>query len=317
MATPSPCTDHAELPRLFHLTQRVGSDPLLTQASTGNSSAKLGNTLWIKASGRWMADAIRDDVFISLNLNEVVTDCLVRQVDPATRYPGASLETAMHAVLPHRIVLHVHCVNTIAWAVRQDGATELQTRMAGLRWQWIPYVASGLPLAGALLRTLATKPDTDVFVLANHGLVVCGESPEAVDSLLAEVAGRVSIPPRKTHPADYAVLCDLSCESEWCLPDDDDIHALGTDATAREILKGGLLYPCQAIFSGPERPELFHPVPCHDLSSQWQRQYGDRSFVFVEGQGVLLRSGIDSAQLAMISGLAQVVRRLGPRVPDR
>ena len=32
----------AELQPLLELTQRVGSDPLLTQASTGNSSAKLG-----------------------------------------------------------------------------------------------------------------------------------------------------------------------------------------------------------------------------------------------------------------------------------
>ena len=54
----------AELQPLLELTQRVGSDPLLTQASTGNSSAKLDGVLWIKASGKWMADAMRDDILI-------------------------------------------------------------------------------------------------------------------------------------------------------------------------------------------------------------------------------------------------------------
>ncbi len=37
----------AELQSLLELTQRVGHDPLLTQASTGNSSAKLDGVLWI------------------------------------------------------------------------------------------------------------------------------------------------------------------------------------------------------------------------------------------------------------------------------
>jgi len=86
-----------------------------------------------------MADAMRDDILIPLDLAETVTLCLRRGVDPAGRYPSASLETAMHAALPHRVVLHVHCVNTIAWAVRNDAPIQLQRQLQGLRWQWVPY----------------------------------------------------------------------------------------------------------------------------------------------------------------------------------
>ena len=95
--------------RLLELTQRVGNDPLLTQASTGNSSAKLDGVLWIKATGKWMADAVREDILVPLNLADV-RECLRRHLDPAERYPSASVETAFHATLPHRMVLHVHCV---------------------------------------------------------------------------------------------------------------------------------------------------------------------------------------------------------------
>src|SRR5882672_5501866 len=87
----------AELQPLLELTQRVGSDPLLTQGSTGNTSAKLDGVLWIKASGRWMADAQREDILMPLDLAEVVTQCMRQGVDPTQRYPSASLETAMHA----------------------------------------------------------------------------------------------------------------------------------------------------------------------------------------------------------------------------
>ena len=123
--------NQAELTRLRELSARIGSDPLLTQASTGNSSIKLEGVLWIKASGKWMADAVREDILIPLHLADV-RERVMHKVDPADRYYGASIETAMHAVLPHRVALHVHCVNTIAWAVRQDAPVRLQRQMDGL-----------------------------------------------------------------------------------------------------------------------------------------------------------------------------------------
>src|SRR5690348_12554050 len=103
----SPVASRAELQPLLEFTQRTGRDPLLTQASTGNSSAKLDGVIWIKASGRWMADALHDDFLIPLDLAEVMA-CLRQGVDPAGWFPNASLETAMHATLPHSVVLHVH-----------------------------------------------------------------------------------------------------------------------------------------------------------------------------------------------------------------
>jgi rhamnose utilization protein RhaD (predicted bifunctional aldolase and dehydrogenase) len=277
----TPEARNAALQRLLDLTQRVGNDPLLTQASTGNSSAKLDGVLWIKASGKWMADAIRDDILIPLDLAEVVRECLRRQVDPSDRYRGASVETALHAVLPQRMVLHVHCVNTIAWAVRSDGPIELQRLLQGLHWQWIPYIASGLPVSREIERALSVCPDTDLFVLGNHGLVICGEDAEAIEGLLTEVRQRVAIHPRKPHPADYAALWEISKDSAWELPDDDEVHALGTDAISQAILGNGVLYPCQAIFSD-STPELFRPVPYPDPEDHWQRRYYNRPFLIIE-----------------------------------
>jgi rhamnose utilization protein RhaD (predicted bifunctional aldolase and dehydrogenase) len=292
----APVAAQAELQPLLELTERVGGDPLLTQASTGNSSMKLDGVLWIKASGRWMADALRDDILIPLDWEEVVTECLRRGIDPAGCYPHASLETAMHAALPHCVVLHVHCVNTIAWAVRNDAPAQLRSRLDGLRWQWVPYVASGLPLSLEIERALSARQDTNVFVLGNHGLVIAGEDAETVETLLAEVKKRLAISPRDAHPADYAMLMDICSDSSWDLPDDDAVHALATDPASRAILTGGMLYPCQAIFSGSE---------------------DDPPFRIVEGRGVVVNRSIGPAELAMLSGLAQVVQRINPSAPLR
>src|SRR5882724_4560594 len=87
----------AALAPLVRLSARMGRDPLLGQASSGNTSIKLDGALWIKASGKWMADADREQMFVPVSLAEA-RECLLRELDPAERYPGASLETAMHAL---------------------------------------------------------------------------------------------------------------------------------------------------------------------------------------------------------------------------
>jgi len=286
----------AELRPLLELTQRVGSDPLLTQASTGNSSAKVDGVLWIKASGRWMADALREDIFIPLDLAEV-TECLRKELDPAERFRSASLETAMHAALPHRIVLHVHCVNTIAWAVRSDAPVQLERRLSGLPWRWIPYVPSGLPLGKAIRPAASGCPGAAVFVLGNHGLVIAAENTETAEALLIEVKRRLSVPPRPGQPADYSLLSEICQDSEWELPQDEGLHALGTDPISQSILAGGPLYPCQAIFFG--FPYSYGPA------------------LIVRGRGVVVRRSIAPAELAMLSGLAQVVQRISPSAPVR
>ncbi len=306
----------AELTRLRELSARIGSDPLLTQASTGNTSMKRDGVLWIKASGKWMANAMHEDILTPLDLAEV-KECVKQKVDPAELHAHASIETAMHAVLPHRVVLHVHSVNTIAWAVRQDAQIQLEQRLGGLRWQWISYVPSGLPLAREVEKVLSASADTNVFVLGNHGLVVSGDDCDAVEDLLCQVEQRLAICPRPAATTDHALLAEIAGGSSWGLPDADEVHALGADAISRAVLSGGLLYPCQSIFSNSSTPEVFRPVPCPDPGDQWGSRYCTRSFLIIEGRGVIVRRNMTASQSAMMTGLAQVVQRISPSAPLR
>lgn len=303
-----------ELAPLRELAARVGSDLLLTQASTGNISLKLAGVLWIKASGKWMADAMRQEILIPLPLAEV-EECVKQEIDPAERYTGASIETAMHAVLPHRVVLHLHCVSTIAWAVRRDAPVQLARLLEGLRWRWISFVPSGLPLARAIARALASAPDTDVLVLGNHGLVIAAEDGGAAEDLLLQVRRRLAVAPRQAHPADYTALAGIAEASPWDLPDDDAVHALGTDAVSREVLSGGLLYPCQAIFSNASA--AFRSIPFPDAGGEGDTRYAARPFLIIEGRGVLLRRTLAPAEIATLGGLAQVLQRIPASAPVR
>jgi rhamnose utilization protein RhaD (predicted bifunctional aldolase and dehydrogenase) len=294
----------SEFADLVSLSTRIGRNPLLVQASSGNTSIKDGGTLWIKASGKWLAYATDQESFLPVNLAEVKT-CVRQNLDYSGR---ASIETAMHAVLPQRVVIHVHSVNTIAWAVRQDAPERLAERLSGLAWQWIPYVPSGLPLALAVAQGVAYSPTTNIFVLGNHGLVVCGEDCDSAETLLSEIEKRVAIAPRPSPAWDPGLSAEIDGFSQWRLPEADELHALGTDPSSRKILSHGILYPCQAVFLGQTTPLLQA-----FSSTALERQ----PFCIVEGRGVVISEWMTRTQYAILRGMGQVLQRIEESAPIR
>ena len=72
----------SELESLRSISARIGRDPLLVQAATGNTSIKVDGVLWIKASGTWLANAATDEIMIPVNLAETRRK-IERDIDPA------------------------------------------------------------------------------------------------------------------------------------------------------------------------------------------------------------------------------------------
>jgi rhamnose utilization protein RhaD (predicted bifunctional aldolase and dehydrogenase) len=295
---------------LLDLSVRIGRNPLLVQASSGNTSLKVDGTLWIKASGKWLAYADREEILVPVNLAECLECLRSSRSLPARAHLRPSIETFMHAILPQRVVVHVHSVNTIAWAVRSDATWQLSERLSGLHWQWVPYTLSGMPLAREIQAASMDYPETDIFVLGNHGLVVCGDDCDAAEALLFEIERRLAIHPRAAAGAKPGVLEQVARSSHWRLPDAAVLHTLGADVISRRIVDRGVLYPCQAIFLGAALP---HFASCKGLS-----EIDDAAPVLVvEGSGVLTNERITSAEWAMLNGFAEVVRRIETSAPIR
>jgi len=311
-------TSHSEIQALIDVSARIGRDPLLVQAGSGNTSVKLDGVLWIKASGKWLAHAAREEEFlVPVDLVEIrsciqrKTEFVAQYTSPSGRTLAPSIETAMHAVVPRPATIHVHSVNAIAWAVREDGPAHLADRLAGLRWRWIPYVGSGQPLAREVEKTFSNFPETEILVLGNHGLVVCGEDAGTAEKLLLRVEKLLAIEPRRAPDPDRALLRRVARGSDWCLPDLEAVHALSTDAISRTILAEGILYPCQAIFFGPSTPVLASSLPVSDASERHEFCHGARPrFFLVEGNGIIVSESITRAEREILRGLAEVVRRI-------
>jgi rhamnose utilization protein RhaD (predicted bifunctional aldolase and dehydrogenase) len=304
------------LDRLAELSAQLGSDPLLVQAASGNTSVKIGDTLWIKSSGTWLAHALRDEIFVGVRLDAMRMAVGMDQEPEPFLVEGrgrASVETAMHSVLPEPVVVHVHSVNAIAWAVRIDGPAEVSKRLAGIDWYWIPYVPSGLPLARAVREAVRQAPRTRVFLLANHGLVVTGNDCDSTRSLLSEVESRLSITPRRAPQPDVPALMRAADQDGWRVDSGSRAHVLATDAVSLRIITAGVLFPCQAIFLAANMPVIARDsrvaAALHELEECGQCA---PRFLLVDGAGVVVGPRFNRTENEVLEGLAEVVLR----VPD-
>lgn len=312
----------AELAELEALSARIGGDPLLTQGAGGNTSLKVDGTLWIKASGTWLAHALERRIMVPVEMAPLLA--AVRAVDPAAeqahRFTIASLnpsnlrpsiETTVHALMPQRVVLHVHCVDTIAHAVRDDCIERVMPRLEGLNWAYVPYARPGLPLALAIADNSACRPD--VFILANHGLVVAADTVAEAETLLIDVKRRLHVEPRSAPPAKLDQLARLA-GSDYRLPASEAAHAVATDSVSAARAAGRAMYPDHIIFLGDG--------PTIARAGENARAVAERlgappvSIVF-PGLGVLMRADASPGADAMVRCLADVAARLPEDAPVR
>lgn len=297
------------LQELRIISAQLGRNPELVQGAGGNTSIKSDGLLWIKGSGRWLADAEKADCFVPLELQPLLEAVQNGHEDPASFAlcrelcpPGLrpSVETSLHAVMPQACVLHVHSVSAIAWGVHPQGRVLLSERLKGLPWHWIPYVRPGLPLTAEVSRALERAP-ADVLVLANHGLVVAGESPREALELLREVESRINIAPRPFPVADIERLKRLTEGRPYRLPQDPRCHAPALDPESLRLVSGGTLYPDHLVFLGPG-VRLLPDTPL-DVEER-------APLLLVPGRGMLLHESLSPTAEAMALCLALVGQRL-------
>jgi rhamnose utilization protein RhaD (predicted bifunctional aldolase and dehydrogenase) len=308
---------NAELQPLIELSARIGQDLDLVQAGGGNTSLKQNGTLWVKASGKWLADALIDEMFVPVPMTDVLAK-LAAQDERFAEYPTTSgtllrpsVETTVHAVFPQRVVVHVHSVRAISWAVRQDGAARIQERLDGLRWAWIPYVHPGVPLAEYIRRELNPKPD--VLIIQNHGLVIAADDCAAAEALLEDVELRLSEEPSAAPQPDLAYLSELCGDGPWMPAENDEVHALGTDSRFCWIAGRGTMYPDHCVYLGPATPVVHVNETIQSAIERYQKRHAYQpSYALVDGKGVLTNKLSRAGQQLLVC-----LKRIIERIPEQ
>ena len=100
------------------------------------------------------------------------------------------------------------------------------------------------------LREQLTK-DTNVVVLANHGLVVAGRTVAEVADRIERVCKALSAPARAAPQVGAESLASIIEGSDYRLPQDPAVHAIALDPKSLAIARLGSLYPDHVVFLGP------------------------------------------------------------------
>jgi rhamnose utilization protein RhaD (predicted bifunctional aldolase and dehydrogenase) len=313
MTLPSPPSDLNDLARL---SARIGADPLLIQGAGGNTSVKDGRTMWIKASGTLLAEALSRDVFVPVDLLAMRASVASgeeradRPAEFALVRDGLrpSIETSLHAVFPQRVVVHAHCVNTLACAIRRDAQTVLSARLRAFDWAFVPYAKPGASLAASVLKVLG--PGTDVVVLGNHGIIVAAESVAEADALLGRVVTALHAAPRKLA-AGLSSLAARAGDGFSPLPADHPLHTVAMVPSLTSAALAGSLYPDHVIFCGVGAIALEpDETPAQAVARCTGRGLPAPAFLLVPGAGALIRNGASEGAQALTRCLGDVLCRL-------
>ena len=191
----------------IYTTRLLGGDPALVLHGGGNTSVKarmpdlLGieaDVLCVKGSG-WDMGTIEPAGLPAVRLaalhqllarDEVSDEDMVRiqranLLDPMA--PNPSVETLLHAFLPHKFVDHTHA-NAIVSLVDQDNSAELCGEVYGERMGFVPYVMPGFQLAKDASAVFRRDPKVEGFILDKHGIFTFGESArEAYERMIEMV----------------------------------------------------------------------------------------------------------------------------------
>ena len=103
--------------------------------------------------------------------------------------PNPSVETLLHAFLPHKFVDHTHA-NAILSLVDQAHAEELVREVYGTELGIVPYVMPGFDLSHVAMRSFDEDPEVKGLVLLQHGLFTFADDPRESYELMIEMVDR-------------------------------------------------------------------------------------------------------------------------------
>jgi rhamnose utilization protein RhaD (predicted bifunctional aldolase and dehydrogenase)/NAD(P)-dependent dehydrogenase (short-subunit alcohol dehydrogenase family) len=89
--------------------------------------------------------------------------------------PNPSVETLLHAFLPHKFIDHVHSTAVLALTDQPDNKALVQD-VYGDRVAYVPYTIPGFALAKAVAEVFDKHPKAEGLILLQHGIFTMGDS---------------------------------------------------------------------------------------------------------------------------------------------
>jgi rhamnose utilization protein RhaD (predicted bifunctional aldolase and dehydrogenase)/NAD(P)-dependent dehydrogenase (short-subunit alcohol dehydrogenase family) len=191
-----------------YTTQLLGGDPRLVIHGGGNTSVKTRmnditgrslKVLCVKGSGWDMGnieppglpavrlaplqelvslDALSDEDMVNVQRGNLLD----------STSPNPSVETLLHAFLPHKFIDHTHSNAVLALTDQPDGA-EICRDLYGDRAALVPYIMPGFALAKKAQEVQGQYPDCEGLILLKHGVFSFGVSAKEAYTRMIRLVG--------------------------------------------------------------------------------------------------------------------------------
>ncbi len=198
---------NADIALRVYTSRLLGRDPALVLHGGGNTSVKttvpdhMGratDVLCVKGSGWDMAEiepaglpAVRLKEIVELRGLEKLSDEDMVNAQRCNLLdagaPNPSVETLLHAFLPHKFIDHTHSVAVLSVSDQPDG-NAICREIYGKRMGHVPYIMPGFQLAKKAAEVYEQDPSVEGLILEKHGIFTFGATArEAYERMIAHV----------------------------------------------------------------------------------------------------------------------------------
>lgn len=184
----------AELALRVYTSRLIGGEEDLVLHGGGNTSVKcqvadiLGESrpvIFVKGSGWDLGDIEPEGLpglelawlgklraLDSLSDEEMVNQFRTHLLDASS--PNPSIETLVHAFLPHAFIDHTHA-DAIVTLTNIDNCEQIIQEALGPEVGILPFIMPGFPLARAVIDLYEKNPAMECLILRNHGIFTFGD----------------------------------------------------------------------------------------------------------------------------------------------
>ena len=166
---------HNELINLELVSKYCGERFDLVQAGGGNTSVKVGDTMFIKASGYNLTNMDVNSGYVAIDNKRLLCDIYKNNTQDVTQYnlfgkKRGSIETYMHSVLK-KYTIHLHPIQINRILVSKQASQIVKHVYPDSLV--IEYLTPGIDVCNAIIRHYHNE---NVIFLVNHGLIVTCDS---------------------------------------------------------------------------------------------------------------------------------------------
>jgi rhamnose utilization protein RhaD (predicted bifunctional aldolase and dehydrogenase)/NAD(P)-dependent dehydrogenase (short-subunit alcohol dehydrogenase family) len=243
-----------------YTTRLLGGEPRLVLHGGGNTSVKTRmadisgeqlDVLCVKGSGWDMGTieapglpAVRLRPLESLRGLQALSDEDMVNVQRTnlldSTSPNPSVETLLHAFLPHKFIDHTHSNAVLSLTDQPDGEA-LAADVYGKRAALVPYIMPGFALAKKASEVSKAHPDVEGLILLKHGIFSMGATAEEAYVRMIEL---VTLAEQRLVKATHKIFAGASLPAK-----------AATAAEVAPILRGLLSIPSKT--GGREAAQRF------------------------------------------------------------